>query len=904
MEAVRTPRTRPQNTDYVSTLLNRLHDKMHRFRVMPRRGGRGGARLRPPGIGRIRTFAEGVTMHAALTMAFSTPANRRATVVRAAAAVLLAFALPHAAAAADAVADPTGILRKPIPDKLVVLTFDDGPASHFAVVAPILKSFGFGGSFYVCDFDSFRTRKDWYLTWRQMQAMAADGLEIGNHTVGHVGHTDIAYFLGMEDQLLAHKVPKPTTVAWPMYQSKPETYPKLASNGYVFGRGGYFRPYRPTVDNPFDIPSLGSADVDEFVKMVRQAAGGRIVVLTYHGVPDIEHPAVSMEPEVFKAQMQYLKDNHYKVIALRDLAEYIDPVQAAKLPPTSRDFKETGPASLASEEVPVGKVQLPPKPAPQAAAPQQAPKTAAATGDAGAIQELVIPTNGETIKLEGDRAVTVAEGGRTEIKNALVGSGKLVKNGAGQLRLFNAESTYSGGTVVAGGSVYLFAANGGLGSGPLTMGKGTSLAMENVTATNPLVLDAVSIVSNNGFGARWDTDIVLNAEARVAAYNIVILNKNGGGISGRGGLTMEGAPGAWGRPVSGGRLVLCGTNTYMGPTTVELGTLIVTKAAGLSNADPSRWTAENIRVRQTATLQLHAGGPGEFTGDHVGTLLANLTKAVNDNGLAGGAAVALDTTNATGPVTVAVDIADSKGPGGGPLTIKKIGAGTLELTGKNTWSGPAIIDGGTVVVSSINRVAGGKPASSLGAPVTVENGMIRLGGDCTLVYTGAGEATDRIIDLTGNAQTVTFDQSGRGPLKFTSPFDISGYGHAKTVVLKGSADGSGELAGDLENPYDRNNVATLTLKKTGAGTWILSGANRFTGPTFVEQGTLVLATARSLGEKTAVAIADGGKLHLDFQGEAKVGKLSLGGKPQSPGTYSAAEAPQYITGPGTLSTSE
>ena len=47
-------------------------------------------------------------------------------------------------------ADPTGILRKPIPDKLVVLTFDDGPASGYTVVAPILKSFGFNGSFYVC----------------------------------------------------------------------------------------------------------------------------------------------------------------------------------------------------------------------------------------------------------------------------------------------------------------------------------------------------------------------------------------------------------------------------------------------------------------------------------------------------------------------------------------------------------------------------------------------------------------------------------------------------------------------------------------------------------------------------------------------------------------------------------
>jgi hypothetical protein len=175
--------------------------------------------------------------------------------------------------------DPTGILRKPIPDKLVVLTFDDGPASGYTVVAPILKSFGFGGSFYICDFDSFHTRKDWYLTWRQMQAMADAGLEIGNHTRGHAGGAGIGPFLDLEDQLLANGVPKPTTIAWPVFQVNTGTYPELAANGYTFGRGGHFRPYRPTVDNPFDVPCMGAGTMEEFVKSVRQAAGGKIVVL-------------------------------------------------------------------------------------------------------------------------------------------------------------------------------------------------------------------------------------------------------------------------------------------------------------------------------------------------------------------------------------------------------------------------------------------------------------------------------------------------------------------------------------------------------------------------------------------------------------------------------------------------
>jgi len=36
--------------------------------------------------------------------------------------------------------DPAGILKKPIPDKLIVLTFDDGPLSGYTVCAPVLKS--------------------------------------------------------------------------------------------------------------------------------------------------------------------------------------------------------------------------------------------------------------------------------------------------------------------------------------------------------------------------------------------------------------------------------------------------------------------------------------------------------------------------------------------------------------------------------------------------------------------------------------------------------------------------------------------------------------------------------------------------------------------------------------------
>ena len=113
-----------------------------------------------------------------------------------------------------------------------------------------------------------------------------------------------------------------------------------------------------------------------------------------------------------------------------------------------------------------------------------------------------------------------------------------------------------------------------------------------------------------------------------------------------------------------------------------------------------------------------------------------------------------------------------------------------------------------------------------------------------MTYTGPGEITDRIFDLAGQQQTVTFDQSGRGLLKLTSPFDVSGYGFDKTIVLAGSASGTGEFACNIKDPYDRKGGARTSLKKTGMGTWTLSGHNTYTGKTAVAQGTLSLATAQ------------------------------------------------------------
>ena len=813
-----------------------------------------------------------------------------------AAAAILACISAGAALPANGLAnppdDPAGILRKPVPDKLVVLTFDDSPASHATIVAPILKEMGFGGTFYVCDFDSFKTRKDWYMTFRQMKVLANEGFEIGNHTKGHYG--TYGGFLAMEDELFAHDGPRMTTVCWPLYDVDWKICPDLARLGYTFGRGGHERAYRPAVDNPFDAPSFtirNGLPVEAFVKQARQACQGRVVVFCFHGVPDMEHPGVSLDPDVFKVQMQYLKDNHYKVIAMRDLAEYIDPAKAARLPPTAGEFKDTGSVVLASEEKPCGAV--PPgkqNPRSERKPPAEKPtqKLPAAIGVltpidgrkpnvftwrtaeggnwsnaskwsnnlasgsapvAGGQADYVLAfkqrracvvkndllagfllnqlilgdacggttVSGNSVTFTRDRvngALPVIHAGKCQrvdinvpvhlkddlsvdsspdkdpncfisFNEVISGPGELVLNAPGDpdvaginfhdvhfgILQINNSNTYRGGTIVNGGKINVRKTDG-LGTGPVILDNFGTLSSDGVLA-NPLTV-------NNGtlFHCAISGPVQLNAVAGFIGNCTV-----SGGMRGSGGLIMYGTNGTYLNMVPGGALTLQGTNTYTGPTTVFPGNLIVKKAAGLYNADTAQWTPANITIHKAATLRLSVGGPGEFTGEQVGTFLRNLTTSIDNNGLTGGSVLCLDTANAADAVTVSADISDSKGPGGGAFLVKKCGAGTMRLSGNNTYTGQTILESGALSVSSFNSFTEGKSSasSSLGAPTDIESGEIVLGeedreGDCTLIYTGTGETSDRVLNLAGTKATVTFDQSGKGLLKLASTFVISGYG--------------------------------------------------------------------------------------------------------------------------------
>ncbi len=234
---------------------------------------------------------------------------------------------------------------EPAPDRTVVLTFDDAVRSHLTVVAPLLQENGFRATFFVSH--AFLEDQSHFLSWQEIGELHTMGFEVGNHSWTHssFGSPKSAARLAgelalVENELAKVDVPKPVSFAWPGNGFGTEAVRVLKACGYRFARRG-MQPevaygemkagpaYNPGAHHPLLIPSTADAypdwDLEAFKRVVGLAKDGNIVVLQFHGVPDETHPWVHTPPERFREYVAYLKENGFNVIALRDLARYVDP---------------------------------------------------------------------------------------------------------------------------------------------------------------------------------------------------------------------------------------------------------------------------------------------------------------------------------------------------------------------------------------------------------------------------------------------------------------------------------------------------------------------------------------------------------------------------------------------------
>jgi peptidoglycan-N-acetylglucosamine deacetylase len=229
-------------------------------------------------------------------------------------------------------------------DKTVVLTFDDAVRSHRTFVAPLLKKLGFHATFFVRQ--RWMADRENFMSWEEIAEIHGMRFEIGNHTWTHANFSTprAAATLGdelvrVENELSRVGIPKPISFAWPGNAFGAEAVDVLRKAGYKLARRGgspeveYGKVtvgpfYDPARHHPLLIPTTGDnypdGTFENFRNVVATARDGHIAVLQFHGVPDIAHPWVHTPPERFTRYMEYLKENGFRTLAVRDLQPYID----------------------------------------------------------------------------------------------------------------------------------------------------------------------------------------------------------------------------------------------------------------------------------------------------------------------------------------------------------------------------------------------------------------------------------------------------------------------------------------------------------------------------------------------------------------------------------------------------
>ncbi len=75
-----------------------------------------------------------------------------------------------------------------LPEKPVILTFDDGYADNYEEMLPILEAHGMKATVYMI---TNMIGQPGYLTWEQLRDMQERGVEIGSHTANHLPLTGL-----------------------------------------------------------------------------------------------------------------------------------------------------------------------------------------------------------------------------------------------------------------------------------------------------------------------------------------------------------------------------------------------------------------------------------------------------------------------------------------------------------------------------------------------------------------------------------------------------------------------------------------------------------------------------------------------------------------------------------------
>lgn len=429
---------------------------------------------------------------------------------------------------------------------------------------------------------------------------------------------------------------------------------------------------------------------------------------------------------------------------------------------------------------------------------------------------------------------------------AISGAGTVAQFGTGTL-ILSGTNSYSGGTIVAAGGTLQVSQSANLGADQsgIVLQKGTLAVTGSFASSRTLLLDGGGTVSVAD-GATLTQD---------------------GAITGTD-LTKSG----------GGTLILTGSNSYSGTTTIARGTLQVGNG-GTSGNVPGDVKNDGVLAFNLSSDTLYAGtitGTGTLVQAGTGRLILS-----GDSSATGGTIIERGTLQVgNGGVTGALS---------GPVVTNGLllFARSDEITfgGAISGSGAVANAGGILGLTGINSYSGG---TQIGADATIQvsadanlgsaAGTLTLSGGTLAVTSSFSSA--RAIGLSGtgtlaiaNQETLTLSGavSGAGTLIKAGNGTLVLAGDTApavgTVIAAGTlqvGDGGtrGTLAGKVANAgilrflrSDTLNVAgdisgSGQVVQAGGGTLALTGTNTYSGGTLVSDGILMVGGGGTSGSIT------------------------------------------------------
>jgi len=224
--------------------------------------------------------------------------------------------------------------------KYISIFFDDGCENNYTRALPVLLKYNFKASFgIVTDFIGKGENESKGMTLDQIKDLSKLGMDIASHSCTHQDLTNfnenkhvIYDEIFNSKKILESYGFDIRTFVYPFTRCDDEVVEFVKEAGYICARIGWsekqtWNPGSLTENSNFLIPSFDVSllDRDNFRNVVSRAGKNAVVSLTYHGIQEVANrDDFSVSLDDFSYQMNYLKENKYKVILVPDMVESVN----------------------------------------------------------------------------------------------------------------------------------------------------------------------------------------------------------------------------------------------------------------------------------------------------------------------------------------------------------------------------------------------------------------------------------------------------------------------------------------------------------------------------------------------------------------------------------------------------